>query len=70
MRCGLPAMPADLREGDLVRLKRRHPCGGWEWQVYRTGADIGMQCLTCGRRVMLERGEFERRLKAVVRHDA
>ncbi|GIW17197.1 MAG: hypothetical protein KatS3mg064_0354 [Tepidiforma sp.] len=70
MRCGLPAMPADLREGDLVRLKRRHPCGGWEWQVYRTGADIGMQCLTCGRRVMLERAEFERRLKAVVRHDA
>lgn len=70
MRCGLPAMPAELREGDIVRLKRRHPCGGWEWQVYRTGADIGMQCLTCGRRVMLERGEFERRLKAVVRHDA
>lgn len=63
-------MPPELREGDVVRLKRRHPCGGWEWQVYRTGADIGMQCLTCGRRVMLERGEFERRLKAVVRHDA
>lgn len=70
MRCGLPAMPAELREGDVVRLKRRHPCGGWEWQVYRVGADIGMQCVTCGRRVMLERGEFERRLKAVVRHDA
>lgn len=70
MRCGLPAMPAELREGDVVRLKRRHPCGGWEWQVYRVGADIGMQCITCGRRVMLERGEFERRLKAVVRHDA
>lgn len=70
MRCGLPAMPAELREGDVVRLKRRHPCGGWEWQVYRVGADIGMQCVTCGRRIMLERGEFERRLKAVVRHDA
>ncbi|MEJ5222262.1 MAG: DUF951 domain-containing protein [Tepidiforma sp.] len=51
-------MPAELREGDVVRLKRRHPCGGWEWQVYRTGADIGMQCVTCGRRVMLERGEL------------
>ncbi|WBL35733.1 DUF951 domain-containing protein [Tepidiforma flava] len=63
-------MPAELREGDVVRLKRRHPCGGWDWQVYRVGADIGMQCVTCSRRVMLERGEFERRLKAVVRHDA
>ncbi len=70
MNSGLPAVPAEAREGAVVRLKRRHPCGGWEWKVYRVGADIGLQCLTCGRRVMLERPEFERRLKAVLRHGA
>lgn len=37
-----------------VRLKKKHPCGGDTWQVTRTGADIGMLCLTCGRRVFLE----------------
>jgi hypothetical protein len=44
-------------------MRRKHPCGGWEWRVYRTGADIGIECLTCGRRVMLERRHFEARVK-------
>ena len=52
--------------GDVVRLKKAHPCGGDEWAVTRVGADIGIQCLTCGRRVMLERGTFERRVKGIV----
>jgi hypothetical protein len=52
--------------GDVVRLKKKHPCGGDEWQVYRLGADIGIKCLTCQHRVMLERAVFERRVKAVV----
>jgi hypothetical protein len=47
--------------GDRVTLKKQHPCGGREWQVYRIGADIGLKCLTCGRRVMLKRREAERR---------
>ena len=56
--------------GDVVRLKKAHPCGGDEWAVMRTGADIGIQCLTCGRRVMLERGTFERRVKDIVSRGA
>lgn len=56
----------DIGIGDVVRLRKGHPCGGDEWAVTRTGADIGIQCLTCGRRVMLERGTFERRVKEVV----
>jgi hypothetical protein len=52
--------------GDVVRLKKAHPCGGDEWAVTRVGADIGIQGLTCGRRVMLERGTFERRVKDIV----
>lgn len=47
--------------GETVRLKKAHPCGGRDWRVTRTGADIGLECLTCGRRVFLTRDEFERR---------
>jgi hypothetical protein len=47
--------------GDTIRLRKAHPCGGRDWRVTRTGADIGMECLTCGRRVFLTRDEFERR---------
>jgi len=52
--------------GDRVTLKKAHPCGGSEWEVYRIGADIGLRCLTCGRRVMLRRREAERRTVARV----
>jgi hypothetical protein len=52
--------------GDVVRLKKAHPCGGFDWQVVRLGADIGLKCLTCGRRVLLPRREVERRLKSFV----
>jgi hypothetical protein len=51
---------------DVVRLKKAHPCGGYEWRVVRLGADIGIKCLTCGRRVLLERSVFERRVKELV----
>jgi len=47
---------------DVVRLRKPHPCGGTEWTVVRVGADIGLKCATCGRRVLLTRREFERRL--------
>ena len=52
--------------GMRVRLRKPHPCGGDEWSVTRTGADVGLVCLGCGRRVMLEREEFERRVKQIV----
>jgi hypothetical protein len=48
--------------GDIVRLKRHHPCGGDTWLVDRLGADIGLRCQTCGRHVLLERPLLERRL--------
>ena len=53
--------------GDVVRLRKPHPCGGYEWQVVRLGADIGMVCAMCGRRVLLPRREFEKRVKTFVR---
>ena len=59
-------MPVEIALNDIVRMRKPHPCGGYEWRVVRLGADIGIKCLTCGRRVLLPRGEFERRLKAIV----
>ena len=59
-------MPPDVRVGDRVRMRKPHPCGGYEWEVTRIGADIRLRCLTCGRRVMLPRSKFERRVKAVL----
>ena len=56
----------DFRMQDVVRLRKPHPCGGFEWEVVRLGADIGVRCLTCKRRVLLERRVLEKRLKAFV----
>jgi hypothetical protein len=58
--------PLRLRIGDRVRLRKPHPCGGYEWEVTRVGADIGIHCLTCGRRVMLPRAKFEKQLKRIL----
>lgn len=55
-----------IQLGDVVRLRKPHPCGSHEWTVVRVGADIGLKCDTCGRRVLLTRREFERRLEKVV----
>ncbi len=52
--------------GMQTRLRKPHPCGGDIWTVTRTGADVGLACLRCGRRVLLEREEFERRVKEIV----
>lgn len=59
-------MPMDLRLGDVVRLKKQHPCGSYEWEITRIGADIGLRCLGCGRRVLLVRSKAEKRIKSVV----
>jgi hypothetical protein len=56
----------DLLLGDVVRLRKKHPCGGQEWLIDRLGADIGLRCQTCGRHVLLERRVLESRLVAFV----
>lgn len=55
--------PIPFSIGDRVRLKKPHPCGSHDWTVVRLGADIGLTCESCGRRVLLPRRELERRLK-------
>jgi hypothetical protein len=52
--------------GDVLRLRKPHPCGGFEWEVVRVGADIGVRCNSCKHRVLIERRTLEKRLKAFI----
>jgi len=61
---GGPVLP--LAVGDVIRLRKTHPCGGRDWAVARVGADIGLVCVTCGRRILLERRGVERRFVAFI----
>jgi len=63
-------MVVDFRLGDVVTLRKPHPCGGYQWRVVRLGADIGLRCLTCDRRVLIPRSELERRMKGFVSRGA
>ncbi len=59
-----------LALNDRIRLRKPHPCGSYDWLVVRLGADIGLKCEGCGRRVLLPRSEVERRLKQILSHAA
>ena len=52
--------------GDTVRMKKKHPCGSWEWVVTRVGADIKIKCCGCGHLVMMGRAKFEKSMAQVV----
>jgi len=58
--------PVPFYMDDVVQLRKPHPCGSLEWTVVRIGADIGLRCRTCGRRVLLPRRTLEKRLKKFV----
>jgi hypothetical protein len=58
--------PLHLELGDRLRLRKPHPCGCFDWEVVRLGADIGLRCEKCGRRVLLPRSEVERRTKQML----
>ena len=62
-------MPLEIRIDDVVRLRKVHPCGSYDWRVVRLGADIGLRCLKCNRRVLMERRQLEKRLKTFVSRD-
>lgn len=59
-------MLPDIQLNDVVRLRKPHPCGGYEWIITRLGADIGLECRTCGHRVLLTRRELSRRIKTIL----
>ncbi|MCI6350074.1 MAG: DUF951 domain-containing protein [Tenericutes bacterium] len=52
--------------GSIVIMKKEHPCGTNLWEIVRLGVDIKLKCTNCGRMIMMDRLEFERKLKKVV----
>jgi hypothetical protein len=62
-------MLEELEVGDKLRLRKAHPCGGYEWVVVRLGADIGLVCLTCDHKVFLPRQDLQKRLKLILPKD-
>lgn len=52
--------------GDIVELKKQHPCGSYNWEIIRIGADIKIKCSGCGRIVMLPRSDFQKRAKKII----
>jgi hypothetical protein len=56
----------EIRLGDQVRMRKPHPCGSSEWEVVRLGADIGIRCSGCSRRVLLPRPQFLRQVKTLL----
>ena len=58
--------PIEVFLDDVVRLRKPHPCGSFEWTVVRLGADIGLRCHGCQHRILLPRRDVQKRLKAFV----
>ncbi len=52
---------------DVIRMKKKHPCGSFEWQVLRVGADFRLQCMGCGRQVMVPRKLVEKNIRKQMR---
>jgi len=56
----------DVTPGDIIRLKKMHPCGSYQWQVLKTGVDFRLKCTGCGHELLMERQDVERRLKGSI----
>lgn len=59
----------DVRVGDVLIMKKAHPCGENRWQVLRIGADFRLKCLGCGREIMDTRQKFEKQIKSIRRDE-
>ena len=59
-------MPMKLNIGDVVELRKPHPCGGKTWEILRTGIDFRIKCQTCGHSVLLPRIKLEKRIKRII----
>ena len=55
----------DIQVGNILRLKKQHPCGSREWEVLRTGADFRLKCLGCGHQIMVPRKLVEKNTKGI-----
>ncbi len=60
-------MPMDIHVGDVLELKKQHPCGSKEWKVLRVGMDFKLKCVGCGHELMIPRSKAEKAVKKVKR---
>lgn len=51
--------------GDIIKLKKKHPCGSFEWEVLRVGADFRLKCQGCGHQIMIDRKLVEKNVKEI-----
>ena len=56
----------NIQVGDVVRLKKQHPCGSKEWEVLRIGADFRLKCAGCGHQIMIARVALEKNVKEIM----
>ena len=59
----------DIQIGDMLCMKKSHPCGSKDWLVLRIGADFRLRCCGCGHEVMVERFKIEKNIRAVTREN-
>ena len=55
----------DIEPGDILKLKKKHPCGSFEWEVLRIGADFRLKCMGCGPQIMIARSQAEKNVKKI-----
>lgn len=55
----------EIQVGDIIKLKKPHPCGSKEWEVLRTGMDFRLQCLGCGHQIMMPRKQAEKNIRGI-----
>ena len=62
-------MAMDVRVGDILKMKKPHPCGSMEWEVLRSGMDFRLRCRGCGHEVLVARSKAEKGIKQILREE-
>ena len=68
-RNGLEVIDVDVKIGDILTMKKPHPCGGRDFKVIRVGMDFKLVCCGCGHEIMSPRSRIEKNIKSITRHE-
>jgi len=55
----------DIQVGNIIKMKKAHPCGSYEWEVLRIGADFRLKCMGCGHQIMIARSQAEKNIRGI-----
>lgn len=61
----MPQGPMDIQVGDILKMKKQHPCSSHEWEVLRIGADFRLKCMGCGHQIMIARRQAEKNVREI-----